>query len=123
MDLDEHLRYENDSLGRYPRTADGTVEWGSVSHELVIGSSASGTIDLSSTIENCAPNADSIVFMWGSLAVPSVKMDPAAVSSHAADILESMPEFWAYSPADRVLLEHTFSGLVTTAHVPTGRTA
>jgi len=58
------------------------------------------------------------VFFWGSLAIPSVKMGLESSVSHLPGIMESIPEFWIYSPSDQVVLEHSFSGVVTVAHMP-----
>lgn len=118
LDLGEHLQYEHESLGRYPRGSDGAIEWSAVADDLLLRSVESDSIDLSSVIQQYAPDAGGIVFFWGSLAVPSVKMEIELAISHLSSIMESMPEFWIYSPSDRVVLEHSFSGVLTVARVP-----
>jgi len=118
LNLDQHLQYERESLSRYPRNSDGTIEWGTVADELVLCSVDSDSVELSAVIQQFAPNAGSLIFFWGSLAVPSVEMGLESCVSHLSDITESVPEFWIYSPGDRVVVELSFSGVVTAAQVP-----
>jgi hypothetical protein len=118
LDLGEHLQYEHESLGRYSRGSDGAIEWSVVADGLVLCSMDSDSIELSNVIQEYAQSAGSLVFFWESLAIPSVKMESESAVSHLSSIMESMPEFWVYSPSDRVVLENSFSGVVTVAHVP-----
>ncbi|GAA1337517.1 hypothetical protein GCM10009660_19520 [Catellatospora bangladeshensis] len=118
LSLDRHLQYERESLGRYPRNSDGAIEWCAVAGGLVLCSMESDSIELSAAIRQFAPKADSLIFFWESLAVPSVEMGLESSISHLPDITESVPELWIYSPGDRVVVESSFSGVVTAAHVP-----
>jgi hypothetical protein len=118
LDLGEHLQFERESLGRYSRGSDGAIDWSAVADDLVLCSMDSDSIELSNIIQEYAPGAGILVFFWGSLAIPSVKMESESAVSHLSSIMESMPEFWVYSPSSRVVLENSFSGVVTVAHVP-----
>jgi hypothetical protein len=118
LNLDQHLQYERESLSRYPRSSDGAIEWGAVADELVLCSAESDSIELSAVIQQFAPNAGSLIFFWESLSVPSVEIGLESCVSHLSEITESVPEFWIYSPDDRIVVELSFSGVVTAAHVP-----
>ncbi|WP_432091669.1 hypothetical protein [Streptomyces sp. NRRL F-5630] len=118
LNLDQHLQYERESLSHYPRSSDGAISWGAVADGLVLSSMESGSIELSAVIQQFAPRADSLIFFWESLAVPSVEMGLEFSISRLLDIAESVPEFWIYSPGDRIVVESSFSGVVTVAHIP-----
>ncbi|MFJ8795222.1 hypothetical protein [Streptomyces sp. NPDC102462] len=118
LSLDQHLQYERESLSRYPRNADGAIEWGAVADGLVLCSMESDSIELSTVLHQFAPKADSLIFFWENLAVPSVEMRLESSISYLPDITECVPELWIYSPGDRVIVEISFSGVVTVAHVP-----
>ena len=120
LNLDQHLQYEHESLGHYPRSSDGAIAWGAVADGLVLSSMDPGSIELSSVIQQFAPKASSLIFFWESLAVPSVQMELESSISHLPDIMEYVPELWIYSPADNIVVESSFSGVVTVAHVPVG---
>ncbi|WP_143659482.1 hypothetical protein [Streptomyces sp. MP131-18] len=119
MDLNQHLRYERQSLSRYARNSDGTIEWGSVADSVVLDSTDLHSIELGAAFRRFAPNADSLIFFWGSLAIPSVKIGLEASLSCLPGIVESCSEFWVYFPAVRVVVECSFFGMVTAGHVPT----
>jgi hypothetical protein len=121
LDLDDHLRYERDSLGRFPRDSDGGITWDAVAGELVLGAMDAESADIVEVVGEFAPEADGLVFLWGSLAMPSVRMGLEPSATHLPDIVSSIPDFWIYSPSDRVVLENSFSGVLTVAHVPTER--
>ncbi|MGA5115946.1 hypothetical protein [Streptomyces pseudogriseolus] len=118
LNLDQHLQYERESLSHYPRSSDGAISWGAVADGLVLSSMESGSIELSTVIQQFTPRADSLIFFWESLAVPSVEMGLEFSISRLLDIAESVPEFWIYSPGDRIVVESSFSGVVTVAHIP-----
>ncbi|MFJ7194788.1 MULTISPECIES: hypothetical protein [unclassified Streptomyces] len=86
--------------------------------ELVLCSMNSDSTELSNVIAQFTPNADSLIFFWESLAVPSVEMGLKSTVSHLPDITEFAPELWIYSPADRIVVEISFFGTVTAARVP-----
>ncbi|MGV9877728.1 hypothetical protein [Streptomyces sp. NPDC003006] len=118
LNLDQHLQYERESLGNYPRSPDGAIVWGAVADGLVLSSMESGSIELSTVIQQFAPKASSLIFFWESLAVPSVEMGLESAISHLPDVMESVPELWVYSPGDRIVVESSFSGVVTVARIP-----
>lgn len=105
LNLDQHLRYERESLSCYPRNSDGTIDWGVVADELVLCSMDSESADLSSVIQQFAPNAGNLIIFWESLAVPSVEAGLECIASHLSDITDFVPEFWIYSPGDCVVVE------------------
>ncbi len=119
LSLDEHLQYERESLSQYPRNSDGTIAWGDVRDEHLLLSVDSGSNELSAVIERFTPKADSLIFFWASLAMPSVKMKPELAISHSPEIEDSIPEFWIYSPHEKIVIESSFSGMLTVARVPT----
>jgi hypothetical protein len=118
LSLDQHLQYERESLSHYPRRSDGAIEWGSVADGLVVNSLDSDSTTLSTAIRQFSPQADSLIVFWESLAVPSVEMEFEVFISRLSDIVEFVPEFWIYSPRDGILVESSFSGVVTVAHIP-----
>ncbi|GIJ00618.1 hypothetical protein Slu03_29950 [Sediminihabitans luteus] len=80
----------------------------------------SGSADLTAVIQQFASGPGSLVFFWASLAVPSVEMEYELSISLLPEITESLPEFWIYSPRDRIVVENSFDGVVTVARVPVG---
>ena len=118
LNLEQHLRYERESLSHYPRSSDGAIAWGAVVDGLVLSSMESGSIELSTVIPRFTPKASSLIFFWESLTVPSVEMGLESSLSHLPDITESVPELWVYSPGDRIVVESSFSGVVTVARIP-----
>ncbi|MFT2016418.1 hypothetical protein ACMA1D_11325 [Streptomyces sp. 796.1] len=118
LNLDRHLQYEHESLSHYPRSSDGAIAWDAVADGLVLSSMESGSVDLGVAIQQFAPKAGGLIFFWESLAVPSVEMGLQFSISHLSDIAESVPEFWVYSPGDRIVVESSFTGVVTVAHIP-----
>ncbi|MFF0161824.1 hypothetical protein ACFYRY_30440 [Streptomyces sp. NPDC005263] len=118
LNLDQHLQYERESLSHYPRSSDGAIVWGAVADGLVLSSMESGSIELSTVIQQFAPKASSLIFFWESLAVPSVEIGLESSISYLPDIMESVPELWIYSPGGRIVVESSFSGVVTVARIP-----
>ncbi|MGI5428160.1 hypothetical protein [Streptomyces sp. CA-179760] len=118
LNLDQHLQYERESLSHYPRSSDGAIAWDAVADGLVLSSMESGSIDLSTVIQQFAPKASSLIFFWESLAVPSVEIGLESPISYLPDIMESVPELWIYSPGGRIVVESSFSGVVTVARIP-----
>ncbi|SCD69478.1 hypothetical protein GA0115234_104220 [Streptomyces sp. DvalAA-43] len=118
LTLDQHLRYEHESLGRYPRNSDGAIEWSAVADELVLCSMDSDSTEQSTVIQQFTPKIGNLIFFWGSLAVPSVEMGVESSLTHLPGIAEFTPEFWIYSPGDHIVVELSFSGVVTAARVP-----
>lgn len=118
MNFGQHLQYERESLGRYSRDLYGGIKWGAEDDDLVLCSIELEFIELSSVIHQFTPGSGSLIFFWGDLAVPSVMMDLKSCLSHLPDIEHSFPDFWIYAPGDRVVVEISFSGVVTAARVP-----
>ncbi|MFF1460788.1 hypothetical protein [Streptomyces sp. NPDC058330] len=118
LNLDQYLQYERESLSHYPRSSDGAIAWGAVADDLVLSSMESGPIELSTVIQQFAPKASSLIFFWESLAVPSVEIGLESSISYLPDIMESVPELWIYSPGGRIVVESSFSGVVTVARIP-----
>lgn len=118
LNLNQHLQYEHESLSRYPRSSDGAITWSAVADGLVLSSLDSGSVELSTVIQEFAPKASNLIFFWESLAVPSVEMGLESAISHLPELTESVPELWVYSPGDRIVVESSFNGVVTVAHIP-----
>lgn len=118
LNLEQHLQYKHESLSHYPRSSDGAIAWDAVADDLVLSSLDSGSIEWSTITQQFAPKAGSLIFFWESLAVPSVEMGHELSISHLPDITETIPEFWVYSPRDHTVMENSFSGTVTVAHIP-----
>lgn len=118
LDLAHHLQYERESLCRYPRNSDGTIKWAAVADELVLCSMNSDFTELSAVIRSFVPDAGNLILFWASLAVPSVEMGLESCVYHLSDFMESVPELWISSPGGRVVVEFSFCGVVTAAHLP-----
>lgn len=118
LNLDQHLQYERESLRRYPRSSDGAITWGAVADDLVLRSMGSDSVQLSSVVQQFAPMAGSLIFFWANLSIPSIEMGLESSILHLPIIAESAPEFWIYSPGDRIMVESSFFGVVTVAHIP-----
>ncbi|MEU9994549.1 hypothetical protein [Streptomyces sp. NPDC050848] len=118
LDLESHLQVERDTLGRLPRNPDATVDWNAVEPGLVICSLETESADVDAILREYAPGAGSLVFLWGSVVIPSVEMTSEVARDQISAILESSPEFWICSPKNRVLMEFSFSGSLTVAQLP-----
>jgi hypothetical protein len=118
LDLESHLQVERDTLERFPRTPDATVDWSSVEPGLVICSSEVESADLDAIFRDYTPGASNFIIIWGSITIPSVKVDSTVARDHISAVLDSTPEFWIYSPKNRVLMEFSFSGSLTVAELP-----
>ncbi len=114
LPLLDHLQYEGQSLARFPRNPDATIDWSEVPSGQVLRTVDSGTADLPRDL----PDATELIILWSSLALPSLRLNPAAAATHLPDIVEQDPEFWIYSPNDRKLIETTFAGRLTVASLP-----
>ncbi|WP_285499441.1 hypothetical protein [Actinokineospora sp. NBRC 105648] len=120
LDLDRHLRTERASLDRYPRDTDGTIEWAAVPPGLVLRTADSESVDLGVVVEHDMPAARSVILLWASPAIPSVELAVGSAAPRFVDIVERAAEFWVYSPVDQVVVEYSFSGVVTAARLPPG---
>ncbi|MCF6423974.1 hypothetical protein [Amycolatopsis tucumanensis] len=119
LDPAEHLRNERESLGRYPRNSDGAIDWTAVPEELVISSTNRDSPGLDAIIQQFVSGVGNIVVFWGSLAIPSLELSCEDFLAHLSDVLDSnIADFWIYSPSDDVVLEFSFFGVVTVAHLP-----
>ncbi|MGC4938926.1 hypothetical protein [Kribbella sp. DT2] len=114
LPLLDHLALEGQSIARFPRNPDATINWQEVPDSQVLRTAVTGTTDLAQDL----PDATELIFLWSSLAVPSVSLTLAAAAVHLPAIVETFPEFWIYSPADRRLIETTFTGTVTVGSLP-----
>jgi hypothetical protein len=94
------------------------VDWSSVEPGLVICSSEVESADLDAIFRDYTPGASDFIIIWGSITIPSVKMDSTVARDHISAVLDSTPEFWLYSPRNRVLMEFSFSGSLTVAELP-----
>lgn len=118
LNLGQHLQHERESLSHYPLSSGGAIAWDAVTDGLVLSSAESGSTELSTVIQQFTPQAGSLIFFWGSLAVPSVEMGLELPISHLPEIVESVPELLVYSTGDRVVVENSFTGVVTVAQIP-----
>ncbi|SDL77673.1 hypothetical protein SAMN05444921_101291 [Streptomyces wuyuanensis] len=64
------------------------------------------------------PSEGDLIFMWGSIVIPSLKMTKETALMRMSEILETVPEFWIHSLQGRVMAEISFSGALTVARVP-----
>jgi hypothetical protein len=118
LDLAEHLRYERDTLGRFPRRSDGAIEWNVVDQSRVIYSADGESVALQDVVRQHFQDGGSLVFFMDSLAIPTVRMEFEQAVTHLPNLVESVPEFWICSPDKEVLLEYAFAGAVTVARIP-----
>lgn len=114
LDLKGHLQYERESIGQFPRSLDGTIDWEKVPADLVVGPVDS---DAASLIRKLSGESGRLVFFWESLAVPSVEMDSSLAFSLLSEIIEKYAEFWIYIPGSGLVVECAFSGAWTAAQV------
>lgn len=114
LPLRQHLAYEGQSLARFPRNPDATINWQEVPADQVLRTADSGIADLSRDL----PNATELIFFWSSPVVPSVSLTPAAAATHFPAIVQTQSEFWIYSPNDRKVIETTLAGQVTVVSLP-----
>jgi hypothetical protein len=118
LDLEEHLRYERESLRRFPRSTSGAISWDAVSDDVILFSSESENVDSKGLLQQWSPQDQSLIFFWANLAIPSVKLTPEMAQSHLPDILETISEFWVYSIGGNVIFEESFDGIFTISQIP-----
>jgi hypothetical protein len=118
LDVEQHLRYERESLGSLPRHPDGTLDLDAAGDESVLLSAYSESVDLGSVIQAYVTPGGDVVFFWDSPAVPSLRTSAELAVRWLPEITREFAEFWLFAPDDRILLESSVSGLVTVARVP-----
>ncbi|MET7762357.1 hypothetical protein ABZS71_10035 [Streptomyces sp. NPDC005393] len=118
LDLDEHTRYEQGSLRRFPRSGSGAVSWDQVPDDLILFSADSETVNLEDALRRWSPDQRSLVFFRGNLAMPSVKMSHEVTWPLLPDISDKVPEFWVYAIDDDILFEESFDGTFTVSRIP-----
>ncbi|WP_328992584.1 hypothetical protein OG394_39945 [Kribbella sp. NBC_01245] len=118
LPLAEHERYERESLRAYPRLSDGSVAWGTLTPDPRIRSVDEDSVDPVDFVAEFTQSARDVVVLWGDITVPSVRMDGSTLSRYLSDIVASFPDFWMYLPAERIMLERSFDGVMTASHLP-----
>ncbi|MEI5007754.1 hypothetical protein RB196_10775 [Streptomyces sp. PmtA] len=116
--LEVHLHYEQESLGRLPRNSDASIDWTGTAVDLLVQSPDTEASRVGDAIQDFMPSEGDLIFMWGSVVIPSLKMTKETALMRMSEILETVPEFWIYSPQGRVMAEISFSGALTVARVP-----
>ncbi|MEU3304560.1 hypothetical protein ABZ729_32815 [Streptomyces sp. NPDC006678] len=116
--LEVHLQYEQESLRRFPRNSDASIDWAGTEVDLLAQSMDADTSRVSDAIQTFMPNEGDLIFMWGSVVIPSLRMTKETTLMRTSEILETVPEFWIYSPKGRIMAEVSFSGALTVAKVP-----
>ncbi|WP_327686226.1 hypothetical protein [Streptomyces sp. NBC_00467] len=116
--LEEHLQYEQEALGRFPRNSDASIDWVATTIDLLTEVPDTGASRVDDAIQNFMPSEGDLIFIWGSVVIPSLKMTKETALMRLSEIEEAIPEFWIYSPQGRVMAEISFSGALTVAKVP-----
>jgi hypothetical protein len=123
LELDEHLRYQRESLGRCPRHADGTVDWEELAGGSVLLSADSESIELASVVQAYVTPGSALVFLWDRAEVPSLRTSAELAVEWLPEITTSLHEFWMFAPDDGLLMERSLSGVVTVARLPAAEDA
>ena len=111
------MKLESQSLGRFPRRDDGSVNWKGVPQGSVLESEDVGREEIERALARWMPDSDPLGLIWGSLAVPSVTVERVRMLGVLSDILETFPDFWMYAADVRVMVESSFAGNLTVARV------
>ncbi|GAA3033461.1 hypothetical protein [Actinokineospora globicatena] len=117
LDHTEHHHHERESLNRFPWTTEAAIDWSAVP-DLVLGTTHRDSPAAIAMANQWFTPAPHVILIWQTPLVPTVRVDTGLFLSHLAHLLESTPEFWAYSPTTHTLLESAFSGQVTLARIP-----
>lgn len=118
LDLSNHLKYEQESIRRFSRRSDGTINWESTPPSLVLATLEPNHEEISAAIHSFMPTKGSLIIFWSSLALPTTEIEYRVLDSCLRDVTETSPEFWIYSPVANRLLESTFAGEVRVAQIP-----
>lgn len=114
----EHERYERESLRAYPRLSDGSVAWDALTPDPRIRSADEDSVDPVDFVAEFTQSAKDVVVMWGDIMIPSVRMDGRTLDIYLQDIVASFPDFWIYLPAEHIMLERSFDGVMTASRLP-----
>ncbi|GLW90252.1 hypothetical protein [Actinokineospora globicatena] len=115
LDHTEHRHYE--SLTRFPRTAEASIDWSAVP-DLVLATTHHDSPAAIAMANQWFTPAPHVILFWQTPLIPTVRVDTGLFLTHLAHLLASTPEFRAYSPTTHTLLDSAFSGQVTLARIP-----
>lgn len=104
LDLGAH-RVAEGVLDRFARRSDGTIEWDLSAAGTVVGSADAVGELLRGALDEFAPDCECLVFIWDSLAVPSVRASRRIVAGILAEITDVFAEFWVICEGTEVLVE------------------
>lgn len=118
LTLEEHLRVERESLGAFPRRPDGTIDW-SQSPDSVVSSTSADSTALAAQLDALTPETDAFVVMWGSLAIPSIRVEAHTGALLATELVSRSTELWIRCEPGPMLVEYSyFNDTLVTAKVP-----
>lgn len=118
LDFHSHQQYEQESLGCFLRESDGSIHWAGMEGDVLTRSAEVNASAVDEAIRLFMPSQGDLIFMWGNLVMPSLKISAELSLTRTSEIMEVSPEFWVYSVQGKILLEVSFSGALTVAKVP-----
>ncbi|WP_327257229.1 hypothetical protein [Streptomyces sp. NBC_01244] len=118
LDFHSHQKCEQESLGRFPRESDGSVHWAGMEGDILARSAEANVSAVDEAIRLFMSSQEDLIFMWGNLVMPSLRIGAELSLACTSEIMEVSPEFWVYSVKGKILLEVSFSGALTVAKVP-----
>ena len=116
---EEDLKYQRESLNCYSHNSSGTIDWEAVDKDLIIYEGDRDDLDPVELIKRYVSNASILVFLWSNALLPSVRMTSGVAMEKLPGVVQSIREFWIYSPEDKLVIEYPFLGSVTVARVCT----
>ncbi|NYH52041.1 hypothetical protein HNR06_001630 [Nocardiopsis arvandica] len=116
--LDSYVLLARESIRRFPWKPDTSIDWDSLPEGMDIWSSSSEDASLDSFTPQVFPDPGDLVFFWEPISVPSVKVKAKEAPVYHEDIEEAFSNFWVYSIEGSVLVEKSFSGVMTASKIP-----
>lgn len=119
LPVEEHLRVERDTVGRFSRRSDGTVDW-SAHPECVVRSTTASPDTFTRELRTLAGTKGSLVVSWGgAVGLPSVRLSSDQALALLPDAVARSHELTVWRDDERVLLEYAyFHDSVVRARVP-----
>jgi hypothetical protein len=120
LSLVDSRAVEAASLNRFGHLPGDVLDWRGVPirDRLVYDDEPEAIKLLSRLLAERAGQESELVVLWGSLALPSVKMPVRTVEKHLPGIVEVGPQFWIFLPNEQYLIECLPDGQITGAYVP-----
>lgn len=120
LGLEESRAIEAVSLNRFPQASGGVIDWEGVPclDRLAFSNEAEGERVIADVLRGKVGQNSDVVIFWGTLVMPTVVLSVESAVNHVSEILEVGPDFWVFSPNDKILIECLQDGQVTLASIP-----